>query len=216
VQIMPRDIEIMRWIQEQKFMTGKQIRRMFWPGISENSREDYRRLAQLQKASCLKRSKKNIYRDTPYLVRSMGMKQLKAHGHYHGWNELYDVDYSMFRHDIDWISERVLMGRKERRNLADGMIFCGGNYFAIEYESSQKGKNRYKQIFLNYALDQEVKAVIYVLDSIAMAAGVRREAAQYKKIHFTTFQELQDLQLDAMLKEDGGSSSLKGLLEGKN
>ncbi len=229
MKIMPRDIEMMRWIQEQKFMTGNQIRRVFWKGISANSREDYKRLCELQKADCLKRNKKDIYRNALYLVRSYGIKQLKEFGHKHGWNELYDVDYSLFNHDIavtdlrilfnewgyrDWISERVLSRWRSYRNLADGMIHHRENYFAIEYESSQKAKDRYKEIFLNYALDHQVNAVIYIMESPEMVTRVSREAASYKKVFFTTFQELQNQKLETQLHGNNGPSSLKSLLEG--
>jgi len=155
---------------------------------------------------------------------------LKAFGHYQGWSEPYDIDYSMYKHDLvvtdlrilfhqmgcrDWICERVLERRKEFRHLADGMIHHNGNYFAIEYESSQKGKRRYREIFLNYELDNQIKAIIYVQDMPQMAPGISKEASICDKLFFTTFQELQDQKLDTQLNGTNGSLSLKNLLAGK-
>lgn len=229
MEITQRDIELMRWIQEQKFMSGKQIRKVFWKNISENSREDYKRLRELQMAGFLKKNKRHIYRNALYLVTSNGMRPLKASERYQGWSELADVDYSTYCHDLAvtdlrilfhqmgyqaWISERVLSRWKMFRNVADGMIHHNGGYYAIEYESSQKAKDRYKEIFLNYAFDSQVNAIIYVLDVAELITRVSRESATCKKLYFATFQELQEQQLETQLRGNGGLCSLKNLLDG--
>ena len=151
--LMPRDIEVMRWILEQKFMTEDQIQRVFWKDVSEGTRNVCRRLNVMQKEGYLKRSKKGIYRHVLYLVTAGGIKQVKALGRNPGLGEMHDVDYSMYRHDIavtdlrilfhelgyrEWLSERILTQRNEFRRLADGMIYHRWKYFAVEYESSQK------------------------------------------------------------------------------
>ena len=54
-----RDIEIMGWILEQKYMTVEQVKRVFWPGVAKSNIETYRRLSKLQKAGFLKRGGKS-------------------------------------------------------------------------------------------------------------------------------------------------------------
>ncbi len=66
MKIVSRDIEVMGWILEQKFMKVNQVKRVFWKDIGEKSIEAYRRLFELQKAGYLKRSKKSIYRNVLY------------------------------------------------------------------------------------------------------------------------------------------------------
>ena len=170
--LMPRDIELMLWIQEQKFMTARQIRRAFWKGVVENNTETHRRLHALEKAGFLKKNKSNIYSYALYLITKSGIRHVKALRQNLGLGELYDVDYSMVIHDMtvtdirilfhewgygDWVCERVLCKWHDFRQLADGMVYHHGRFFAIEYEASQKGRRRYKEIFLHYKLDREVK-----------------------------------------------------------
>ena len=39
-----RDIEIMGWVLEQKYMTVDQVKRVFWSGVAKSNIEAYRRL----------------------------------------------------------------------------------------------------------------------------------------------------------------------------
>jgi len=230
VRIMPRDIQIMRWIHEQKFMTERQIRQVFWKGVSENSREDYKRLSELEKAGYLKRSKQNLYRYVLYMVSAKGIRQLKGSGHEQGLGEIHDVDYSLYRHDMavtdlrilfhvwgntEWVCERVLSKRNDLRHLPDAMIYHQGKYLAVEYESSRKSKRRYDEIFLDYQFDRQIQAILYVVDTKEMAERLCRVAALYGKIFFATLQELVEQKLDAQLKRTKGLCVLKRLLEGQ-
>ncbi len=230
MKIMPRDVQIMRWIHEQKFMTEGQIRRVFWKGISENSREGYKRLSELERAGYLKRSKKDLYRYGLYLVAAKGIRQLRAFVYDQGLGELNDIEHSLYKHDTsvtdlrilfygwgytDWVCERVLYKRNDLRHLPDAMVYHHGNYFAMEYESSQKSKRRYNDIFLEYQMERQIYAVIYVVEIKEMAERLCRTASSYKKIFFTTFQELEEQKLETELKRTKGSCFLKEILEGQ-
>ena len=230
MKIMPRDIQVMRWIHEQKFMTERQIRQVFWKGISQNSREDYKRLSELEKAGYLKRSKQNIYRYVLYMVSAKGIRQLRAYGYDQGLGEIRDVDYSLYRHDTavtdlrilfhglgypEWISERVVSKRNDLRRLPDAMIYHQGHYLAIELEFSQKSKKRYQRIFYDYELDAQMHAVVYVVDSKELVERIIKAAGICKKVLFTTFQEIQDQKLDTLLKDSNGTFTLKEFLGGK-
>ena len=56
--------------------------------------------------------------------------------------------------------------------------------------------------------------VIYVVDTPELLAKVSREASISNKLHFVTFQELQEKKLDAQLKAIGGLTTLEELLSG--
>ena len=231
MKIMERDIEVMGWILEQKFMTEQQVRRIFWKDITEESREAYKRLYELQKEGYLKTSKKKIYRHALYLVTRNGVNQLKSFGRNRGLGELADADYSNYKHDIavtdlrvllhdwgytDWVSERVLARRNDLRRIPDGMLYHRGKYFAIEYELTQKSKDRYREIFYNYELDNQVDEVVYIVETPEMAAKLSQEAATCNKLHFVPLADLQKNQVNAHLRGIFDQCSLHELLEAFN
>lgn len=228
MKLMPRDLEIMRWIQEQKFMSPDQIRRMFWSGITENSREDYRRLNELRGAGYLKTSKGNIYRQQLYLVTYSGMRQLKTSGYGHGWIEQDAYSFVHYAHDLvvtdlrimfdqcgykDWRSERVLAKTKDFRNLSDGMIFHNGNHIAVEFEATQKSQKRYDDIFIDYCFDRDVEGVIYVAATAGIAERICKEGLKWDKFFVTTFQELQTNKLETRCVGKDMGFSLRDYIE---
>lgn len=228
MKIVNRDIEVMGWILEQKFMTVEQVERIFWKDVTENSIEACRRLYELQKGGYLKRSRKSLFRNVLYIVTGSGLRQLKAFGRDRGLCEVADVDYSGFKHDVvvtdlrvlfhewgytDWMSERIMSKRNDLRRLPDGMIHHRGKYIAIEYESTQKSKDRYRDIFLKYELDEHVDKVIYVVDVPELVTKLGVEAVNYDKPCFVTLHDLQEHQLNAHLKSAGEQNSLHELLE---
>ncbi len=228
MKITARDIEIMGWMLEQKFMTREQVRKVFWKDISEKSTEDYRRLYELMKAGFLKRSKYGFYKHVLYMVTANGLRELKSFGRHRGLCELADVDYSHYKHDVavtdiriifnswgytDWLSERVLSKLYQLRRLPDGMIYNRGKYVAVEYESSQKSKERYRDIFFDYEMDDHISQVIYIADTPSLVEKLKGEAATCGKLHFLTLQELQTNQMNAHLQGVFEKSSVHELLE---
>lgn len=228
MKIMDRDIEIMGWILEQKFMTRKQIRKIFWRDLSDKSTEDYRRLCELRNEGYLKTSKRSFYKQALYLATAKGVRQLKAFGRNRGLGDLVDADYSNYKHDSavtdirillhdwgykDWVSERVLGRRNDLRRIPDGMIYHRGKYFAVEYESSQKSKDRYREIFYNYELDNQVDAVIYIVDTPEMVQKLSQEAATCNKLHFVPLEDVQKNQVNAHMRGIFDECSLHELLE---
>lgn len=227
MKIMRRDVEAMGWILEQKFMTVHQVERVFWKGRGEKSIEAYRRLLELQRAGYLKRSKSGIYRNVLYLVSARGLRQLKIFGRDRGLSEVFDVDYASYRHDAmvtdlrimfgewgfnDWASERVLSLHKNLRRLPDGMIYQQGKQFAIEYESTQKSKQRYGDIFLEYQMERQIEKVLYVVETPGLLEKLSVEASICKKLRFVRFQDLARDQLHATLISAHAQESLHDLL----
>jgi len=215
MKIMDRDIEVMSWISEQKFMTVDQVRKVFWKDSEGGRKAAYLRLLDLQKAGYLKRSRECIYRNVLYVVAGKGVRLLRAFGRGYGLKELYDVDYSGYKHDVvvtdlrilfhgwgftDWASERALEQVKVFQRIADGLIYYKGRSFAIEFESAQKSKDRYKDIFLHYELDSRVDEVIYVVETPGLVAKLCDMARNYDKLHFVALDDLLKDQLKATYK----------------
>ena|SRR3989338_7446719 len=123
MKIVFRDLELMRWILEQKFMTREQIRKEFWREESKKSIEEYRRLNELERAKLLRRSTEGFYRCILYLVTGRGVSLLRSFGKDQGLSEVCEVSYSNYKHDVavtdlrilfdqwgykDWVSEKPL------------------------------------------------------------------------------------------------------------
>ncbi len=230
MKITKRDIELMGWVLEQKFMTREQVRKVFWKDITEKSIEDYRRLYELMKAGFLKRSKYAFYKHVIYMVTASGLKELKAFGRNRGLCELADVDYSNYKHDLsvtdirimfeswgyrEWLSERVVSKLYQLRRLPDGMIYHRGKHVAFEYEASQKSKDRYKDIFFNYELDDQISHVVYVVDNPSLIEKLKDEAITCNKLHFVTLADLDKHQINAPLQGAFEKGSIHDLLEGQ-
>lgn len=228
MKIVDRDVELMSWILEQKFMTREQIRNVFWKEESKKSVEEYRRLNELEREGYLRRSAKSFYRNVLYLVTAKGVSLLKSFGKHQGLGELYDVGYSQYKHDVavtdlrilfywwgyrEWVSERVLSKRNDLRYLPDGMIHHCGKNFAIEYESTLKSKYRYREIFLHYEFENQLERVLYVVDSEEMVGKLGQQNI-CDKLHFTTIKNLQEHQLNAQLKVAKSFSSIQTFFGG--
>ena len=228
MKIVFRDLELMRWILEQKFMTREQIRKEFWRDESKKSIEEYRTLNELESAKLLRRSTESFYRCILYLVTGRGVSLLRSFGKDQGLSELPEVSYSNYKHDVavtdlrilfdqwgykDWVSERVLSKINDLRYLPDGMIHHRGRNIAIEYESTLKSTNRYRDIFLHYALERKVDTVLYIVASEKMIEKMSNQKFR-NKIHFVTLQNLQTQELSAQLKGISGLCSVQEVMGG--
>lgn len=230
MRIVERDIELMGWILEQKFMTREQVRKVFWRKAFKRTVEDCRRLGELEREGFLKRSSKCFYKHVLYTVTEAGVKQLKVHGRDRGLSSLADVDHSNYKHDIavtdlrilfhelgytDWFSERILIQWPDLRRLPDGMVQCAGRYVAFEYESAQKSKDRYKQMFLDYEMDPLIHTAVYIVDYPGLLPKISALASAYDKLYFVTLQDLDRQKISVKLQGAGGEISFGKLLEGK-
>jgi len=227
MRIGKRDIEVMGWMLEQKFLTIDQARRVFWKDTEGGEREAYRRLLQLKREGYLKTSKKSIYRNVLYMVTAEGMKVLRVYERDRGLNENSDLDNACLKHDVvvtdirimfrkwgygDWASERVITRHIALRRIPDGVVYHGGKCFAIEYESTRKSQKRYEDIFLEYELERQIDKVIYIVDTSVLLTTLCAKAASYKKIRFVQFQDLQERQLNSTLVGAGGREALGEIL----
>lgn len=216
IQIMERDVGLMQWMLEQKFMDAGQVRSVFWKEAKAESKEVHRRLRELEKAGFIKRSGKDIFRFLLYVVTKQGLKVLSSLGNTRGLSVLDDVDYSSYRHDsevtdlriwfhnqgfTEWLSERVLAKHYSLRHLPDGMLYHDGKYLAIEYETAQKSSQRYRHIIYSYELEDQASEVLYIVGSDRLKSKLKAMAATCEKIHFRTPGDLKGHLADTSLGE---------------
>jgi len=214
IQIMERDVGLMQWMLEQKFMDAGQVRGVFWKEAKAESKEVHRRLRELEKTEFIKRSGKDIFRFLLYVVTKKGLRVLSSLGNTRGLSVLDDVDYSSYRHDsevtdlriwfhnqgfTEWLSERVLAKHYSLRHLPDGMLYHGGQYLAIEYETAQKSRQRYRDIIYNYELEDQVSEVLYIVGNERLKVKLKEMASSCEKIHFRTPVDLKGQLADTSL-----------------
>jgi len=135
MNITERDIEILRWILEQKFMTERQVRKIFWKEVTSKSCESYRRLERLKKEAYLKTNRTRLFRTAMYITARKGIEELKKLNLSSGLGQLSDIGYANYYHDLavtdirimfhlsgctHWISERVLSKRNDLKRVLTG------------------------------------------------------------------------------------------------
>ena len=162
-----------------------------------------------------------------YMVTGKGVQELRVFNKDQGLSELGEKDYSNYKHDLavtdlrilfyewgytHWLSERRLSCRNELKRIPDGMIFNNSKYTAIEYESSQKSKRRYRKIFIDYELDRHVDNVIYITNTLELAQRISKQVSAWHKPHFAWIGDIQRDAVNAKLRSLDGECSLKKLL----
>ncbi len=173
-----RDLTLMCWILEQRFMSESQLKRVFWKHTIDETRRVYRRLRKLRQAGYLKISDQSMFGERVYGVTWKGVRKLRACSLDEGLHEVLGTEFSSYKHDMvvtdirihfyeagfrEWISERILARRNDLRRLPDGVIYYEGKYLAIEYEATRKSAKRYKKIFLQYNLEKSIQKVLFVV-----------------------------------------------------
>jgi hypothetical protein len=226
MKITDRDIEILGWILEERFMTGRQIKKVFWKDITEKSREVYKRLRELQEEGYLAADKGGIYQWALYSIPRKGARLLMKFGRNQGLggsgylryypHDAVVTDIRILFYELgytQWLSERVLSKRNDFRRISDGMVFYKDRYMAIEYESSQKSKRRYKKIFLDYELDRHLDKVLYITSTLELSQKLLKEAAYYHKLFFVGIQDLQKNGMNARVRNAEEGCSLQEFFE---
>ena len=213
-----RDIEILEWILEQKYMTEDQIKRVFWKGTTEKSREAYIRLSELRKEGILQVLDPEIYRYFHYAVTKKGVKVLKRGGGNAGLKAIDQIDDMTFYHDKvvteirilfhemgyqGWFSERRLSKFGGYKRLPDGMLYYEGKSLAIEWEASQKARRRYVRLFLDYYTHRDIDYVLFIVKKPRLIPKLMDACGTLEKVYFTTLNDLQrDKKRAKIIKKD--------------
>lgn len=212
----PRDLELLRILLEQKYLSKKQIINFIFEG---KERYGYVRLWKLRRFGFINRVS-GFDPDGLYLPTEQTYDYFKSR--YVGvpmpvacpdprtiFHDLLVSDIRfLFRQmgfGSSWTSERVWrMGRSVRLWAPDALIDVGGDNFAIEVERMQKETVRYEDIFQRYQTDREIVACLYMTDEKLMPLLLEK-AAQYPAIYFTTLAELFEKKEKTVFRNAGGS-----------
>lgn len=216
VDPQPRDLEFLRILLEQKYLTKKQIMDFIFEGKERYGRY---RLWKLMRF--------DFIRYMPgFVPEGLYLPTAEAHKYFKGRYVEVPLPVSCpdprtILHDLlvtdvrflfrrlgfgnSWTSERVWrMGRSVRLWAPDALIDIGGDNFAIEVERMQKETVRYEDIFQRYQTDREIVACLYMTDEKLMPLLLEK-AAQFPAIYFTTLAELFEKREKTVFRNAGGS-----------
>ena len=168
VVLTERDLAVMQFAHEQRYLAYNQISDTFWKGCSEDAKACKHRVAKLVTAGYLSkkysgRKKVDVYFATEKAVEALkaksldfGIPALKFTRDFERYisHDLHVTDIRMLFRELgwrEWTSERVLRERDHFYHRPDGVLAVRGQKIAIEFENRiTKGKARYKEMFDYY------------------------------------------------------------------
>ena len=168
VVLTDRDLAVMQFAHEQRYLAYNQISDTFWKGCSEDANACKHRVAKLVTAGYLSkkysgRKKVDVYFATEKAVEALkaksldfGIPALKFTRDFERYisHDLHVTDIRMLFRELgwrEWTSERVLRERDHYYHRPDGVLTVRGQKIAIEFENRiTKGKARYKEMFDYY------------------------------------------------------------------
>ncbi len=231
VVITDRDIEIFRFLNEQKFMVAGQIYEAFWPKSDVSSGTARQRLTKLVSAGYIKvtdvpRDKKDKVR--LFLLTEKGIEVLKGKGLDHGFAEIqtpnpYTIEHTLklaaircvFRDlgETAWRSERLIRKEDEKREFfPDAILEIRGRKTAIELENSFRQREKYVARFGKYIKLFEFDLVIYVLSWTMVKDWLLNIEAPQDMFCFVLYDELLSKRRDAKLVNKTSRITLGSLL----
>jgi len=212
----PRDLEFLRILLEQKYLSKKQIMEFIFGGKERYGRY---RLWKLRRFGFVNRVDgfgpeglylpteetydyfKSRYVEVPMPVACPDPRTI--------FHDLLVTDIRFLFREIgfgsSWMSERVWrMGRSIRLWAPDAVMQIGGDSFAVEVERVQKENVRYEDIFSRYQNDSEITASLYMADENLLPLLLEK-AQGYPSIYFTTLSELFEKREKASFRNAEGS-----------
>ena len=195
IVLTERDLQVFRFLAEQKFATREQLARRFFPNArAEPSRPErvcYRRLLELRQFGLLE-CRPVVLGGTPlYQASRLALGELARTGE-PVLPYLDNIDVRTYEHDrrvtdvriavewlgaADWRSERTLLRRGWRGHVPDATLTVGATKLALELELSLKRRDRYEDIFRGYARDPG-RLVLYLCGTPGMRRALLRTAAR--------------------------------------
>ncbi len=181
IDIMERDIQLLKMCIEQKFLTLRQIGAMFFQESENIYRSPAKRVCLLRAVGLLKSIKPRTTHCVLYLTTRAGAKLLKLAESSEGLSALCDLNYSTYFHDLtvtniriifahafgltDWTCKRLLQKRDPHGIFPDGIVRSDDRRFFIEFERSPKNRSYYLKLFAKFqAYPEKPAAILYLVE----------------------------------------------------
>jgi len=202
IDLQPRDLRLLRFLFEQKFLSRTQIKDHIFDG---RERYTYIRLWKLRRFGFVRHILTGFVKEGLYVPTEQAHEFFRAQFMELPlpvvWPDIRTLLHDLLVTDIrflfetlgfgaSWTSERVWrMGRSVRLWAPDAVIQIGEDPFAVEVECIQKEDRRYEDIFSRYREDPEIAACLYITTE-SLVETLMKRAQHYSRIYFTTVTEL--------------------------
>jgi hypothetical protein len=229
VVLTERDIAVMQFAHEQRYLCYNQISDTFWKGCSEDAKACKHRVAKLVTAGFLSKQYSGRKKVDVYFATAKAVEALKARSLDSGIPALkFSRDFEQYiSHDLhvtnlrmlfrelgwrEWTSERVLRERDHYYHRPDGVLTVRGQKIAIEFENRiTKGKARYAAMF-----DYYDKHAGYNLLFVIILKDIREWLLDLKydarKVWFANYEDLMEQKGKAQFENMRASFELSRLL----
>jgi hypothetical protein len=229
VVLTERDIAVMQFAHEQRYLCYNQISDAFWKERSEGAKACRHRVAKLLEAGYLSkkysvRRKMDVYFATEKAVEALraraldsGIPALKFTRDFERYisHDLNVTNLRMLFRELgwrEWTSERVLRERDHLYHKPDGVLTIRGQKIAIEFENRiTKGKKRYEEMFGYYDGHDGYKLlfVIVLKDIREWLLDMKYDA---RKVWFADYDVLMEQKGKTLFDNMRGSFELSRLL----
>jgi len=232
IELTERDMELFRFLNEQKFMVASQIYSIFWPSSKLDAGTGRQRLNKLVDAGYIKIFA--VQKDAKttlklFMLTEKGIDELRKLKLDHRFSELSSVNQVTVEHTLklvnvraifrelgqkEWISERLIRKQSPNRKwYPDGALVFGKSKIAIELENSIREKTRYENRFKHYEEDQEYRFVFFILSWPVVKSWIFDLTAPGVKILFGMYVDLLQDKGQAKIENKISSVELKNFFQ---
>ena len=228
-RLTERDIELFRYLNEQKVMVSSQIYGIFWSDTSSISGTVRQRLTKLIESGYIRtlEVKRYWHKLNLYTLTANGIKALKDLGLDHGFLEIKGIHPLQIEHTLklvnvrgvmrklgahNWRSERVI--RKEDAGqgwFPDADLELHGLRIAFELENKCRSKDRHVSRIATYAHENNYTLVIFVVCQAAVMSWLLDLEMPQDKIGFVHYDELIQKSGNAMVRNKSSQIQLGSL-----
>lgn len=208
--VTERDLEILKMCLEQKFMTLRQVAKMFFGESKDVYKVPLRRLNILMKRGLLRSVRPVVGGEAVYLTTREGVSLLQEKNLSGGFQAVPGIDYKTFEHDrlvtdvgivfrscdhYKWVCERKLRQIAGKAKVPDAVLYHDGYEFLIEVERTLKKNSYYEKIFERLSCDySKAEAVLYLTDGVSMLRHLQKLADGWERIYFATLKDFFEIQ----------------------
>ena len=232
IYLQDRDLQILSYGLEQKFLTVEQVsRRFFHPKeTSKNPHQSaYLRTLILQKFGMVA-LKPLLVGGKVVVTTDRGAGELDSRGR-ERLEPVATVDYRYFEHDRrvtdvrialeslnlahSWRSERYLKSDYQVSRVPDAVFtLTNGQRVALEVEIARKGKDRYQKILGEYTGGKfgEVNLLFYVCNTYPQLERLSELTKEYRWVYFALYDQLMSEKAETIFANQKEHFCLKELL----
>ena len=206
-----RDLLLLQFCLEQKFMTLDQIAKMFFPENREVFNWPMKCVRKLVNDKLLYVEKPGFCKPALYRVTRKGAALLRSHDLAKGLGAIEKIDTKSWEHDLwvtdvrivfhrklglrHWKAERVLKQESVKQKVPDGVVSFKDTDLIVEVERTLKKKEYYEKTFLDSSIRQfrESEIILYIMANDTDKRWLMKQAGGWVRIYFAAITDLREM-----------------------